>query len=145
MVQRFASNVCGLTRRIHERSRKCVFDTISPTPSITEFAGLLPRGCDVETLDAPKRLTSAGCHHRSLSAYFQLDAWREPLGLHQEEPQCRSAWARMYPSRCDYPTLTPVTSCPASPTASATSTRAMSSMGTSREYVTVLNRFPPPH
>jgi hypothetical protein len=47
--------------------------------------------------------------------------------------------------RCAYPKLTPITSYPTSPGASATSIPAVSSMGTSREYVVVLNLISPPY
>jgi hypothetical protein len=65
MVQRFASNVCGFIPRIHKTLLKCVADAIvSLAPSITRFADLLPRGCNVETVNALQRLILVGCHCR---------------------------------------------------------------------------------
>ena len=54
-------------------------------PSTARSAELLPRGSNVETLDAPKRITPARCYYRWLPTHFELDAWRAPAGLHQEE------------------------------------------------------------
>jgi hypothetical protein len=65
MVQRFASNVCGFMPRIHRMLLKCVAGVIvSLVLSITIFADLLPRGCDVETVDALQHLAPVGCHCR---------------------------------------------------------------------------------
>ena len=98
----------------------------------------------METLGPPKHPTPPGYYHRPPPTHFTLDAWWAPAGLYQEESRCTPAWTRKCLSCFAYPTLTPVTSCPTSPRASTTSTPAMSFMGTSREYVAVLDlRLPP--
>ena len=65
MVQGFASSVCGFILEMIRKGRpKCVVDAVvSASPSIIGFVDLLPRGCDMETFDAPKHITLAGCHH----------------------------------------------------------------------------------
>jgi hypothetical protein len=119
-----------------------VLSTLLPPPPLSmRFADLLPRGRDVETLDTPKYSTPSGCHHRALPTHFELDVWRGPAGLHQEELRCRPTWACRHLSYCAYPALTPVISYPMWPRASITSTPATSSMGTSREYVVPDSRF----
>ena len=61
------------------------------SPSLMEPIELLPRGHNVETLDAPKHPTPTGCHYYSqVPAHFELDVWRSPAGIHREEPQCGS-------------------------------------------------------
>ena len=57
---------------------------------LTEPTDLLSPGHNVETLDAPKRPTPIGRHCGSLPAHFELDVWRRPTRIHQEEPQCGS-------------------------------------------------------
>ena len=51
---------------------------------------LLPRGRNVEIFNTSKHLTPAGCHYYPLPAHFDLDAWRGPARVHQDEPRRRS-------------------------------------------------------
>jgi len=59
-----------------------------------KFAGLLQGSRGVETFDTPERLAPGGRHYYPLPARFGLDAWRAAVGIHREQPQCRSAWTR---------------------------------------------------
>ena len=120
------------------RQRRC-FPCSLP---LTKGTGLLPRGHNVETLDAPKHPIPTGCHyHSQVPARFELDAWRRPPGIHPEESQCRSTQARRCSSYFDHPLLTLIVSYRTSLMASSTSTPAMWFMETSREYVVVLTLF----
>ena len=51
-------------------------------PSLTKPIDLLPRGCYVETFDAPKHCAPAGCYHHSLPADFELDVGWGPARLY---------------------------------------------------------------
>jgi hypothetical protein len=66
MVRRFASSACGfILEMILKGLPKCVIDTVaSIASSTTKSTDLLPRSCNVETLDPPERPTPAGCHYR---------------------------------------------------------------------------------
>ena len=39
----------------------------------------------METLGTPKHFTPLGYHSHSPPAYFELDVWWGPAGIHQEE------------------------------------------------------------
>jgi hypothetical protein len=146
-VQEFASNACGFVlRTTRKRPPKYVIDAVaSPTLSMTEFTGLLSRGRNMETFDPPKHITPAGCHYRSLPTRFELDVWWTPAGLHQREPRRKPTWACRHLSYYAYPALTPIISYPMSPRDSATSTLAVSFMGTLRGYAVVLELVLSPH
>lgn len=45
-----------------------------------------------------KHLTPLGCHYYTLPTRLKLDGWWGPAGVHQEEPRCKSAPTRRYPS-----------------------------------------------
>ena len=70
---RKAKKVCGRHRS-------------SPSSPLMKIAGLLPRGCNVETPDTPKPHTILGCHYHSPPAHFGLDVWRGSAKLHQTQP-----------------------------------------------------------
>ena len=78
------------------------------SPSLTEPTDLLSRGHNVETFEAPKHPIPTRCHYDSLPIHFELDAWRRPVGIHREEPQCGSTQTGRCPSYRDYPLLTPL-------------------------------------
>jgi len=87
-VQAFVSNACAcILVTVHKKPPKCVHMLLLPCqPSLTELAGLLSRGCNVETVDAPEHPPATGYYHCSPSADLRLDAWWRPAGVHQEEP-----------------------------------------------------------
>jgi len=85
-VQRFASNVCGCILIIRKRLLKCLLMPLPPpcSPPLTRLAVLLSRGRHVETVDAPKHCTTAGCHYRPPPAHFTLDDWWGPAKVYQK-------------------------------------------------------------
>ena len=89
MVQRFASNVRGsILLLIHKRLLKCVVDVVaSPVPSITKFTDVLPRGCNMETLETPKCPILVGryCCRQWFPTRFGLDVQRPPAVLRPEQ------------------------------------------------------------
>ena len=108
-IQGFVSNACRCTApMVHKTYLKCVISVIAPpySPPLRKLSGLLPRGRDMETLDAPKHPTPPGCHYYSPPAHFELDARWGPAGVHQKESQCGSTWARKATSYCGYYALT---------------------------------------
>jgi len=94
----YAQDGLGETAKVRCRRRRFPY-----SPLLTKPTDVLPRGCSMETLDAPKHLTPPGCHPLSPTARFKLDVWRGPAGIPQESPQCGPSWARTYPSFCIYP------------------------------------------
>lgn len=140
MARPFASRDYGfMPKIIHRWLGRCAispkyFSLLAP---LTNQIGVLPRGCHVETLDAPKHRSSPGRHTCASPARFGLDAWGGPKGIHHQTPRHRPAQPCGCPSslmpNCPYGLL----SYPVSPTASITSTLAIWSMGISRGYVVV--------
>ena len=59
---------------------------------------LLSRGRNVEVLDTREHHTPPGCHPQPVPAHLDLDAWRGPARVYQQEPRCRSAWTCKCPS-----------------------------------------------
>ena len=144
-VRGSASNACGCTlRRDRKRPLKCVIDAATPLFSIAnDTAAFLQRGCNVETLDTPKHPAPTGYHHHSSPARFKLDAWWGPARIPREAGRCGPTSTCRCPSGCIYSVPTPVTRSPTLLRASAISTPAMWSMGTSKECVVVLNLISP--
>ena len=55
---------------------RCFCHRFSYLSQLTKAAGLLSRGCDVETADTSKRHAPPGCHHPATPATcFRLDVW----------------------------------------------------------------------
>jgi len=78
------------------------------SPPLTKSAGFLSRGCNVETVNTPKYLAPAGCHHRSPSACLELDARRGLARVYQEESGCEPTWTCVCSFRYAHFTLTPL-------------------------------------
>ena len=85
---------------------RCWCCCIPRSSPLTKSAGFLSRSRNVETVDAPKHLTSPGCHHHSPSARLELDAGWGLARIYQEERRRKSTWTGWCPFRYVHFTLT---------------------------------------